>query len=259
MKLPRPSIPFFIHSFTLTFVVSLYPLIILSFNHFHVYIYTLSRYAQSDSTDNNKAWSSELSSASALITSLCTFLLSFFVSVVIQRWWSIRDAFRNVQGGVRNITMLAIANIADTDAGRAVRDRLQRYALAVHALVIKTERGDRDVHDLVEAGMLLPAEAEELERTRQREYTLGLWMLLISARASEAGLLVQPIATLPLLQNAILSLRSAAGSVKLYTSTQLPFPYIQLLTTIVKMNLLTIALQYGQEAGSIYSNPGACV
>ena len=214
---------------------------------------THRRYYQQSNSDQNAEWSNELDSASTLVSGLCTFLLSFFVSVVLSRWWSMRDAFGGVQGGVRAVIMVASTYCTNSPEGHAVRDRLKRYALAVHAITIKTERTDRNISDLVTRGLLLASEADMVQRTHQREYMLLSWMSLAVAQAGDRALLVLPLASVPILQNAILALRSAVGTCGLYTTTQLPFPYLHLLTVIVKMNLLTIALQYGQEAGLVYS------
>lgn len=155
---------------------------------------------------------------------------------------------------MRSLVLLASTYLVAAPEGRAVVMRLKRYAVAFHAVVIKSERHDTNLDDLVAADLLLPGEARQLAALAgMREYTLVTWMSRCLAQAAQTNLLIEPRVSLPLLQNGVMALRSAGGLCGMFTASQLPFPYLQLLTVIVKMNLVIIALQYGQESGMNYS------
>ncbi len=180
--------------------------------------------------DQNSTFTAELSGASNLLSNLASFLVSFYVSVVLTRWWSVREAFGGVQGGVRNLLMLVAAHTADNDEANEVRSRLRRYAVLIHALCIKSERGETDLSDLCTYGLIAPAEESLLNATHQREYMVTTWMARLVAAAADAGLVSQPLASLPLLQTAISSLRGSVGLTGMFRCSQLPFPYIHLIT-----------------------------
>ena len=64
----------------------------------------------------------------------------------------------------------------DTAEDAEVRDRTLRWAVLSHELIYKQARGENDLHDLVDEGLLLESEKDLLEEEPSKPQVVWEWM-----------------------------------------------------------------------------------
>lgn len=196
---------------------------------------------------------------------MCTFLLGFFISTCLARWWAVRaDGIGGLWGNVDDIVLLIGAFFPrDTQADRDVREQVLRWGALSHELMYKQARNEHELRDLVEMGLLTQGEMLILEPLASRPQVIWAWMCSFMAHLAygdpnEGGSrLPQPVTILPQLLGLCCKARDAIGIVFTYTDSQVPFRYVHVLSFIVWMHNLIQALTsavritYEFKAGSI--------
>lgn len=196
-------------------------------------------------------WWDHLNSASQMVNNMVIFLLGFYIAQVINRWWETRLAYGGFLAGVRNISLLSATYLSMEDA-RPMRHQLVRYCSLLHSWIYIRYATNKDVDELVEQGILYPDEWDILKDSFDPAMTITHWCLGLLVRAVQQELMYVPEVGLPALQNAMLEIRRSIATVDTHIKTQLPFPYVHMLTVIVKITLITLAATLGQQAGSSY-------
>jgi hypothetical protein len=193
------------------------------------------------------------------------FLLGPYVGVCIARWWQMRTEFLGgVWGAVADLNMYAAlwfnsGSVADRDA----RALVQRYGLLCHLLLYKDARGQTSLDDAVDKGLLLPHEAAILTSLPSRTQMVFSWLSEFWAKAlSESGHEVLGTSKVPHAANQApivlkrcLDGRGAAGGALALVYTQLPFPYVHLLSLLVQIACTINATVMGAHTGWLLSEP----
>jgi len=172
---------------------------------------------------------------------LCTFLLGFFLSTAITRWWAMRnDCLGGLWGGVDDLSLIIGSHFgSDSEADCEVRERVLRWSVLSHELIYKQARADMDLEDLVQQGLLLPAELELLKPLASKPQVIWAWMCSYFAHlaygdpAAGGSRLPFPVTVLPQLHEICRHARGAVGMSFAYTDTQLPFRYVHFLSLII--------------------------
>ncbi len=193
--------------------------------------------------------------ASTILTNLSSFLLSFFVTTVMDRWWQQCQLNQELLSAARMIAMLSSTYLVGRQ-GAETRDRLARYAWLVNTLSLMCCRKDSDLRILAQYGgdgayALLPEEETLLrnEAPAMRVWLVTQWMssLLLGAVANRS--LFTPGTSLRLMQLQIERLNTTNTKIQLLIDRQLSFPYIHLLTVVVKVTILFLSAEYGYKIG----------
>eukprot|EP00050_Salpingoeca_kvevrii_P007572 m.297100 g.297100 ORF g.297100 m.297100 type:complete len:430 (-) comp13537_c0_seq1:1348-2637(-) len=226
-------------------------LLFLCFIAFLVAVY-MQNYTEKLQPGETDHWWDHLNSASQTVNNMVIFLLGFYNAVVISRWWDLRTAVGRLQTHIQNVVSVCAAYNSHED-GRALRDQIVRYCTVAHKLVYLSYETS-NMQTLVDEGILYEDERLALQATPNRILVLCHWMSMLSVRSVSDGFLAMPESSLPIIQTNIIGIREQSSLIDLSTSTQLPFPYVHLLTVIVKVALVTLAASIGQQAGSSYRN-----
>ncbi|KAG8458675.1 hypothetical protein KFE25_008472 [Diacronema lutheri] len=176
---------------------------------------------------------------------LATFFLAAFISLVLQRWSTLRlNAVGNVYGAASNLCTLAGHVWAGTDShSRAMRKRTLRYILLAFSLMFAEARREDDLQIYVDAAMLTREERFVLDALPRKAQAVAGWLLRhfhmdkFSKTAS-----VQSETERKLLLEQIFRLRGMIADCHMYVGVQIPLPYTAFITLIVKATMLVIAL-----------------
>jgi hypothetical protein len=171
-----------------------------------------------------------LSSLNATICSGVFFLLGPHTSAAVSRWWDVRKTgIGGLWASVDDLSSWAAAWFAEpTPADRAARALVLRYGLCAHALLFKQARDeDGDLGDLVQAGLLQPAEAVALAPLPSKAQVVWawhtrFWTRVIKGELSCSKLYAPTLA--PLVMEKCMQGRSSIALSLAYIDTQLPFP-----------------------------------
>jgi predicted membrane chloride channel (bestrophin family) len=157
------------------------------------------------------------------------FLLGFYTTTVISRWWETRMALQRVEGSVANLSLLATTYLRNSVA-QNTRKMLVTYGLLVRALMVKqmAASGLRavplDVSDLINEEIMTHGEWGLLQNTDHRISVVLSWMSKLLLRAVSEQRLCAPESTLPMLQGSIQELRRVISDCAVLVESQLPFP-----------------------------------
>lgn len=145
----------------------------------------------------------------------------------------------------------------------AARELVQRYGLLAHMLLYKDGRGQLNLDDAIGKGLLLQQEAVVLQPLPSRTQMVFAWLMDFFSRAltdeGAASLGTTPVphaaTQAPMILKRCLDGRGAAGGALAMVYTQLPFPYVHLLSMLVQLACLVNATVEGARTGWILSTP----
>lgn len=195
------------------------------------------------------------------VKSFCPFLFGLFVSLTLSRWWAIRTmAVGFLQTHIINISALLVGYggrvfKCEEDFDLFVRNhnKLVGYGLASLSCVAKESRVDSKndsglaQHDLVKLGFLTQQEMDILDPCGNKATVLWCWMCGLGGEILEM-MQIPP----PNFNNFYTELRlGMEGISKLheYLGTQLPFPYVHMITLMINVNNMLMALHAGFRCG----------
>jgi len=187
-------------------------------------------------------------SFTTLMSGLAAFLLAFYTSVTLNRWWHMREkGIARIWNACTNITLL-ISHFVTRD--EQVLSGVQRYARASLMLLFMERRGyGHRVQRLTHRGLLTEEEAHQLHKVRHcRPQAMWCWIMAIVAQLNSEGLVQPP----PFLPTIIGHVRAGAEGVALILhqlSTPIPMSYIHLLGLLVKTHNVCLAILMGLLMG----------
>lgn len=178
--------------------------------------------------------------------SLCTFLLGFFVSTCVTRWWAIRNDCIGMLWGCSDDLALIIGSYfgRDTEMDREVRETVRRWSVLSYELVYKQAQAQEDLTDLVRRDILKEHERELLLEECSKPQVIWGWMCSYFSHLAYGdpdcggSRLPYPVTTLPQLHEICRHARGAIGALFAYTDTQVPFRYVHFLALVIWMHNL---------------------
>lgn len=182
---------------------------------------------------------------SMILTMLAAFLLSFYTSITVARWWAMRTGG---VGGIKAAAMdleMYISQLVTQD--EQVLSAIRRYARASLALLFMWRRGTLDgmKEALVKRGILFDEEADALLSWNHNLHeSIWAWQTAIVTSLHKEG----KISSAPLL--CLLLERCSRGreSVQLiatHLSVKVPMQYVHLLGIMVKIHNVILAVLMG--------------
>lgn len=178
----------------------------------------------------------------SMFSTLIGLLLSFYTSLNIGRWWSMRtNGVESIAQGASKLTILLSQGVTKN---AEILNAVRRYAIASLMLFFfKEEDGQERADRLVKREVLTPDEATQLAKAGDSEcYPEALWVWLanIVTQCNEAGLVKGPPHYCALLA-AVEEGRSGAAIIKTFLGTPIPMGYVHLLGLMVKLHNVILA------------------
>ena len=208
-----------------------------------------------------------LGAVSSTVSAGLFFLLGPYVALCIARWWQMRvEYLGGMWGAIADLNIYAATWFnSGSPADSEARELVLRYSLAAHTLLYKDARGHTSLSDMEDKGLLLPHEAAILKPLPSKSQMVFAWLVDFWSRAlrdDRGGLATSPIPhgamQAPAVIKRCLDGRGAAGGALALVFTQIPFPYVHLLSMLVHVACAINAIVQGAKTGWLLSAP-TCV
>jgi hypothetical protein len=189
-----------------------------------------------------------LQELSRYLGSFVPFVLALYVSLSMQRWWSLRtEALGPVFTCMSNVCLQLSACLPGSRY-EMLRENVLRYGLACTQLMVQAARKELDLAHLVEEEVLTQEEQDLLDRCSpyQRAMVCWAWILRLAYLGWKDADLFPPSLSPIILQ--CMKARDGIETVHTYQDTQLPFAYVHLITLLVNINNTIVAVKCGVVA-----------
>jgi predicted membrane chloride channel (bestrophin family) len=198
---------------------------------------TLTGYDNEELTGGSKRFIGKLSM-------LATFLLGFYTSEIVSRWWTMRtDGVGKTWGAMRNLSFW-IPECVTRD--REVNHHIHRYARASLCIAFLEHRskGFR-LEQLVRLELLTSEEVCKLKQAGSNyAKVLWSWVAAIIWRLMK-NKSIQCDNVFAMLMSEVSNGRNGIEVIGTYMGTPVPLPYVHLLGVMVKIHNIVLALLYG--------------
>jgi hypothetical protein len=192
-------------------------------------------------------------SFTTLMSGLAAFLLAFYTSVTLNRWWHMRNkGIARIWNACVHLTLL-VSHFVTQD--EQVLSAIQRYARASLMLLFMERRGyGHKVQRLVHRDVLTEDEAHQLylatDHVKQsRPQTMWSWIHAIVAQLNHEGK-VKPDPLLPRILAHCSDGTEGVALIMHQLTTPIPMSYIHLLGLLVKTHNVCLALLMGLLMGN---------
>uniref|UniRef100_A0A914W7C9 Bestrophin homolog n=1 Tax=Plectus sambesii TaxID=2011161 RepID=A0A914W7C9_9BILA len=171
-----------------------------------------------------------------------TFILGFFVNLVVRRWW---EMLKNI-GWVDNTSLYIAVYLEGTDdKARMIRRNIVRYMVLVQAMVFRDisvpiRRRFPTLETLQVAGFMSKEEMKKLTAvpTKHSRYWIPMqWAMMLVKQARREGLITDDFAVQELITR-LREYRSALGTLLCYDWVPVPLVYTQVVGLTVRCYFL---------------------
>jgi len=187
------------------------------------------------------------------MSAVVTFMLCFYLTIVVNRWWMIRsNMLGGLWGAVNDLSHLLAVHFCQPE-NRALQALVHRYSLASFELTFMQGSGiDGDLLELVRKGLLKHDEAGKLQPLPSKSQVVWVWIAgifqgLAQQEKISSRLLVQ-------IYGICSTARASIGGVFAYVDTQLPYSYVHLLGVTVHLNNFLVAAKCGVMSAIAVNN-----
>jgi len=195
---------------------------------------------------------SSLSSFTSIMSGLAAFLLGFYTSLSVGRWWRLRTSgVGNIWSSCSQLSLL-ISQMATRD--EKILSAVRRYARAsLMVIFLKRRHGAQELKSrlgsLSDWGVLTEDEVEQLRSYNNNlAESIWTWNVNIVTQLYQQGLIKTEWQYTYILERAMLG-RSGAALIGAQMGTPIPFQYVHLLSFLVKLHNLMLALVFGAFFG----------
>jgi len=174
-------------------------------------------------------------------------MLAFYMSVVINRWWAMRNSTLGAfWGAVDDLALILGAHYPELD-NRPLKTLVLRYCMLSYELIFMQAQGtDGDLSELIERNLLKEEERRRLQPLSSKSQVVWVWIASVFRLLAEQGKLSSRL--LVRLYGICATGRSAIGSIFAHVDTQLPYAYVHLLSVLVHLNSILITCKAGTVA-----------
>jgi len=194
----------------------------------------------------------DIRSFCTMLSTMATFLLSFFTSLNLTRWWRFRtEGIGNVWSSTSQLSMFLSEYVTRDEV---VLSSVRRYARASLMLVFMKQRGYLEELEILTARGLLTA--EEVVELRQWKTNLAesiwTWNAHIIQMLNEQGLIKSEQQLVFLLER-VNTGRAGVATIGGQLGTPLPYQYVHFIGWMVKLHNVVLAALMGTiMAGNVY-------
>lgn len=193
-----------------------------------------------------------------IMTGLAAFLLSFYTSIIVTRWWTMRTGG---VGGIKAATVdLELLLYQSVTQDKGVLSAVRRYGRTSLFLIFmwrreQTKDNEELKRNLIERDLLDENEAAQLLKWNKHclHETIWAWQMAIVNKLKQDGKIKSDQLYSLLLQKC-LDGRAAVQLVHTHLAVRVPMQYVHLLGLLVKMHNFVIALIMGLLFGAAVRN-----
>jgi predicted membrane chloride channel (bestrophin family) len=214
-------------------------------------------------TDPTKIPTDIVTSLAEITNALVSFLLSLFVTSVVQRWWAVRtEAVGKLFSAMDSLSLLiSVFHGSNSSYDQWLRNTLRRYLMAAHEVVYiasvnyearENGEGDEIVETLdicVELGFLTEDEKTELNRYSNQAMCIWVWVAKLVAEYAQLPREASEHAV-----EHCLAGRTATQAVNTFVETPLPFAYVHIIVFIVKVAIVVLVMQAAMVTAKSYAS-----
>jgi predicted membrane chloride channel (bestrophin family) len=195
------------------------------------------------------------------LLTLCSFVIAFFINMVVQRWWAVRTCIGGVSGAciecMMNLSVIITTTVENKSENAEEYERfeklgkyfLKRFAgmliLSYH-LMINMARSENDIGHLLKRGIITEKEYAYFTSFSSGVPDACTIMIKFLHEAASLGLLEQSSriseTNMNILTKSVGAIRSNVGGLSTYLNVQLPFPFIQMVCLICYCFMLQLIL-----------------
>eukprot|EP00930_Biecheleria_cincta_P037931 TRINITY_DN26072_c0_g1_i1.p1 TRINITY_DN26072_c0_g1~~TRINITY_DN26072_c0_g1_i1.p1 ORF type:complete len:540 (-),score=87.66 TRINITY_DN26072_c0_g1_i1:61-1680(-) len=184
----------------------------------------------------------------------CPFLFGLFVSLSLGRWWIMRaDGVGGIADYLTNLSCFLTANAVrrlpnpeDWKLFKQVHLRIVRYGLAALSCIAKESRGSTaSLDDLVKLKLLTEQEKVLMEAVDPYSRAEALWCWISSLSSELMEMVKLPPPNMNMLYTHIRNGSKGVHTIHQYLLTQLPFPYVHMITLLVNAHNSVVAIVAG--------------
>jgi hypothetical protein len=201
---------------------------------------------------------SKMRAFAMIMTGLACFLLSFYTSIAVSRWWTMRaNGIGAIKASVIDLQALIYHQVSTKDDPLTKElDAVQRYGRASLMLIflwrqndLKNMRSRMEEHDI-----LNEEECDILEASKHCLHeTIWAWQLGIVTKLHKKGK-IKSDQLFALLCSKCTDGRAAAQCIHTHLAVRVPMQYVHLLGFLVKMHNVILAVIMGLLFGAAWRN-----
>lgn len=226
------------------------------------YVYQTHHILASDIAHDHLAEKEQrMRSFAAVMTGLAAFLLSFYTSMAVTRWWSMRAGVGAIKAATVELELLLYQCVTKE---KEILSAIQRYGRTSLLLIflwrrdLVTPSTDEDTlrgvlqKELIDRNMLTVHEVDKLLKWKHCLHeTIWAWQVGIVTTLHKEGKIKSDQLYSLLLQKC-LDGRSAVQLVHTHLAVRIPMQYVHVLGLLVKMHNLTVAIIMGLLFGEAF-------
>ncbi|XP_054274966.1 bestrophin-2 isoform X1 [Macrosteles quadrilineatus] len=197
------------------------------------------RFAMTEHQQRTFEWIREYFAKNNLASTLMTFVMGFYVNLIVSRWW---EQYRLLPWPDTLALFVSAAVQGQDERGRLMRRNIVRYAILAYVITLKhvsvrVKKRFPTLQHIVDAGIMLESEKKIVEMMDSRSPMAKYWMPLVWAtniinRARRDNLIMSD----QLVQTLLFELsehRRKLGSIISYDTVCVPLVYTQVVTLSV--------------------------
>jgi len=211
-------------------------------------LFTLTAWYVKNSTMSDANAEKDAGSLADKMATLAAFLLGFYTSLTVSRWWRLRtDGIGNIWSATSQLSLF-LSQFVTKD--KETLDAVRRYARASMAIVfLKRKFGAQQLYKkldtLVDEDILFPDEVNLLRSYNNNlAESIWTWVAHIVADLNEKGKIKGEVMLNFLMERVNLG-RGGAALIGAQMGTPIPLPYIHLIGFLVKIHNLILGLSLG--------------
>merc|ERR1719310_910112 len=196
-----------------------------------------------------------------IMTGLAAFLLSFYTSIAVTRWWTMRTGgIGGIKAATVDLQLLLYQAVCDPKKDKDVLDAVRRYGRTSLFLIFMwrcKQTGDDEKLKgmLVDRKLLKQEEAEQLLKWNKHclHETIWAWQMAIVNKLYKEKKISSDQLYALLLQK-VLDGRQAVQLIHTHLAVRVPMQYVHLLGLLVKMHNFVLAVIMGILFGAALRN-----
>lgn len=195
------------------------------------------------------------------LSTMTTFLLGFYLSLSVSRWWRLRTEGVGTIVGMCNELTALVSQLATDD--QQVLAAIRRYIRASLVMIFMQrkygpERLHKKLHELIDMEILTQDEVEQLTKVANHvtPQSPWAWILQIVVGLRKRGA-IKSDEVLSMLAKRVLHGVGAVGLITAQLGSPIPLPYVHLLCLVVKIHNLCAAVMNAYLIGAKLQTPSA--